>query len=106
MARIIREDGTEQTVQPKDPSVGFKLKGEVYDHLHCDIVEMHSITPDEDGNNIMLIDEEGKLAEEKEFNAKATELWSKTHGIPVAKLVESGDHIVGDVLVCKEDEFR
>ena len=86
MAQIIKADGTIQEVQPKNGN-DFKLA-----EMNEIVGGYIEIINAKDGR-IIIIDEEGKL-KNKPFNEEATKLY--IHGLQ--------DPIVGDVLVCNQEE--
>jgi hypothetical protein len=93
MAKLIRADGTEQSVSPKNGT--FKLD-ELYALIGggCDMVECITLA---DGVTTMWLDEEGKFRGTQRPNAKASELLRLAGGMP-------GDTVMGNVLVCEEGE--
>ena len=103
MAKIIYANGQELTCHPKDKEAGFSCE-ELYFLLSCSTIEMQEIKQTDDGN-LMILDEEGKLSD-KPMNEKGTRLWEESHGLPVAQLLMNGDHIVGDILICTDAEFK
>ena len=88
-AILIKADGTVTEIEPKN-GTDFQLQ-ECYKLLGCDMIQ---VIPTRAGR-IMVIDEEGKL-NNKPVNREAT------------AMVElfPGDYIVGDALICSEDQFR
>ena len=92
MAKLIRVNGNVEDIQPKNGK-DFDLS-ELTAAIGCEWIELVNLS-----NGIMVIDEEGKL-NGKEYNAKATAMCEEDHAIMV------GDYIVGDALVCKNDEIR
>ena len=68
----------------------FELK-ELYALLECDTIEVVYLG---DTGMIMIIDEEGALKNEPEFNEFATVMWR--HYEPLA----AGQHLFGKVLLC------
>lgn len=98
MAKLIRTDGVEVEVTPKDVEHGFKLE-ELYELIGfgCDIVQVVRLA---DGKTLMISDEEGKLRVPVVFyNEKATKLLAEAGGIP-------GDEVAGTVVLCSEKEFQ
>lgn len=90
MAIILRTDGTQEVCQPKN-GTDFQL-----DEVKAVVngwVEMVGLA---DGR-IMLLNEEGKL-HDLPVNAAATELFNQGGRMWY-------DWIVGDVLVCNDEEF-
>ena len=63
MATLIKVDGTETEVTPKDPATGFALQ-ELYDLLHIEMVEViHT-----DDGHILALDEDGKTRQDHTVN--------------------------------------
>jgi len=96
MATLIRADGAETTILPKDPKRGFAFEGELYELLRCEMIEVVHLA---DGR-LMLLDEEGKLRRpRKAANEKATKLLHQAGGSPF-------DVVLGDVVIAEPGEFR
>jgi hypothetical protein len=97
MAKLIRTDGVEVEVTPKDTKRGFTLE-ELYNLIGfgCDIVEVVTLA---DGKTLMVMDEEGKYRVPVFWNEKATKLLAKAGGLP-------GDVVAGVVVLCSEKEFQ
>ena len=92
MATLIKPDGTEITITPKNSS-DFKLE-ELYQLIECDMVQMIRLA---DGRT-MWMDEESKLRTlPPEPNHKATQLLLRAGGIP-------WDVVLGNVLLCSDKE--
>ena len=90
MATLIGENGTQQTVMPKNGRV-FTLE-ELYQHTGCDYVETITVP----GVGILVVDENGK-AKARPGNLVATELaWHR---------LRPNDYIVGPALVCTPAEM-
>ena len=83
MAEIIKTDGTRQPVQPAN-GTDFKLE------------EMQAIVGGD--IEIMVVNEEGKVHGLK-HNPTATRIFKENHP-------SLSDYIVGDVLVCKEEQIK
>jgi len=92
MALLIKADGTQETYPEPANGTDYKL-AELKAAIGGGYIEMLAL----DGDRIMVLDEEGKL---KGFpvNREATRM---TRGI-----VADSDLIVGDVLVCRNDQVR
>jgi hypothetical protein len=87
MATLIKTDGTEQEVQPKDGK-GFLLE-EMYALIGCDTVQAVYLADE----RTMWLDEESKLKSPwPPVNEKATKLLAEAGGIP-------GDVVLGNVLI-------
>lgn len=91
MAEIIKTDGTRQPVQPAN-GTDFKLE------------EMQAIVGGDielvflNDTDIMVVNEEGKVHGLK-HNPTATRIFKENHP-------SLSDYIVGDVLVCKEEQIK
>lgn len=95
---LILPDGTTNDVAPLNGK-HFKLQ-EIYDLLHCDIVQMLGpYRGKEDRGFIMLLDEEGKLKPNPEPNWKATLIAQKFGISPY-------DTVTGRVLYCPGRLFK
>lgn len=124
MATFIPADAAQPTheVSPKDPEAGFTLE-ELYPLLSCTTIEVVSL-PD---GQMMIIDEEGKWAQ-KPRNERATQaaqfvspkemvawlLKMREQGVNVIRVTPDpltdcsgeSDWIVGDALICHEEELK
>lgn len=95
MATLIKPDGSETEVQPKN-SQDFQLQ-ELYDLIECSHVQMIWLA---DGIRTMWMDEESKLGSKPPaLNPKATKLLREAGGIP-------WDEVWGNVLICGEGEVK
>lgn len=92
MATLYKADGSTRQVEPDNGS-SFELE-QLYDLLNCDMIQVVPVGKGE----IMVIDEEGKLKSDAKINKKATE---RARGFLFA-----GDVIVGNALVCKDEELK
>lgn len=92
MAKVYKTDGSIVDIEPKN-GTDFKLE-ELHDIVggYIELVRLNN-------KEYMVVNEEGKLYN-LPFNAMATSLYHKE--IPQAK----DDYIVGDVLVCYQDEIE
>ena len=88
MATLIKSDGTSEPLILESKTMLKTLQTAVGGYI-----ELLRTT---DGNNYLICDEEGKL-KNKPLNEKATDLWSGKN---------SGDVIVGDVVICVKKEFE
>ncbi|MCD8285838.1 MAG: hypothetical protein LUD50_01240 [Clostridia bacterium] len=95
MARLIRTDGDERIVSPKDRRAGFTLP-ELRALLECDYIEIVGLP----GGNLLVIDEEGKMKEGNGVNVPAS--WM-AH---VAGAIAFDDCIVGHALLCRDSEVK
>lgn len=124
MATFIPADMNQPTreVEPQNPKEGFTL-GELYPLLSCTTIEVVSLP----NGQIMIIDEEGKWAQ-KPRNERATKLaqfvspkemveWllkMREQGVnvlrvadqPLTDFSEESDWIVGDALICNDEELK
>lgn len=116
-AQLIKPSGEITEIKPAN-GIDFSLE-ECYTLIGCEMVEVVSLA---DGR-IMILDEEGKLKDEFELNAKATELFMQgrlSHAEYVSKMkkeygdnfIDAGmgddvlnDSIVGSVIICSPDKF-
>lgn len=93
MATLIRPDSTTQVVRPAN-GTDFTLD-ELYRILNCTTVEAVYL-PD---GRIMVIDEDGKFSKPLDVNPEATKLGFKAG-------IATSDYIVGDALVCSNEELK
>ena len=91
MAKIIKTDGTEIEVSPKN---GTDFSLEEMQKVVCGFMEVYYIN---NYNDILIINEEGKLYN-LPYNKTATELFRKAY--------RTDDYIVGDVLVCSKEQVK
>jgi len=90
MATLFKVDGTEAEVQPE----GKKFKRlQMKALIDCEWIEIIHC-----GNQLMVINEEGKFANNAVINQKATEI--------AKPYLFDGDYIVGNALVCKNGEIH
>lgn len=92
MALLIKTDGTTKEIYPKNAKDGFMLD-ELYSLIGCRHIE---IAQTNKPGYIMVIDEEGKLADEPELNMFATILYR----------YREHDVIVGNAVFCRDDEVK
>ena len=90
MAKIYKANGEVLDIEPKNET-GFQL--EELQAIVGGLIQIIEINDTE----IMVINEEGKL-ENLPLNEQATAIYQKQ--------VYYGDFIVGDVLICKNEEVR
>jgi hypothetical protein len=96
MARLIKADGTNTELKPKDIKTGFRFEGELYPILATDIIQHVTLA----NGCVMLMDEEAQLrTTRKPFNQKATALLHLAGGRPT-------DQILGAVVVCEPGELH
>lgn len=88
MATLIKANGEAYPISPKNGKT-FTLE-ECYGHIQTDMIQVVPTI----GEDILIIDEEGKLKDDAKLNASAT------------ALIGEGDFIVRDVIRCKPEEFE
>ena len=93
-ARLLKASGDVMEIEPKN-GTDFKLD-ELHKHLQCSLVEVININQDD----IMVVDEEGKLASNNVINVNATMLAQENQAIT------SWDYIAGDAIVCNRKMIR
>ena len=93
-ARLLKFSGDVMEIEPKN-GTDFKLD-ELYKHLNCSLVEVINLNQDD----IMVVDEEGKLASNNVINVNATMLAQENQAIT------SWDYIAGDAIVCNRKMVR
>ena len=93
-ARLLKFSGDVMEIEPKN-GTDFKLD-ELHKHLNCSLVEVININQDD----IMVVDDEGKLASNNVINVNATMLAQENQAIT------SWDYIVGDAIVCNRKMIR
>lgn len=87
-AKLLKASGEVMEIEPKN-GTDFKLD-ELYEHLKCSLVEVINLNQDD----IMVVDEEGKLASNNVINVNATTLAQENQAIVF------WDYVVGDAIVC------
>ena len=121
MASLIKHDGTTSEVEPSN-GTDFGLY-ELYKLLDCQTIEHIALA----NGKSMICDEEAKMRNDwhKRINVRATQLFKdgrmtrsermaeaevlRASGTFVIDLIDdddSGDSIVGNVLVCEPNQFR
>ena len=93
-ARLLKASGEVMEIEPKN-GTDFKLD-ELHKHLQCSLVEVINLNQDD----IMVVDEEGKLASNNVINVNATMLAQENQAIT------SWDYIAGDAIVCNRKMVR
>lgn len=96
MAKLLRFDGGEDTVQPADPKKGFTLE-EAYTLIGCDTVQLIRAGR----NGWLLFDENGKFKPDwqSRINERASAILHESGGVP-------WDYITGHALLCDRREWR
>ena len=93
-AKLLKASGDVMEIEPKN-GTDFKLD-ELYKHLQCSLVEVININQDD----IMVVDDEGKLKANNVINVNATMLAQENQAIT------SWDYIAGDAIVCNRKMVR
>lgn len=93
-ARLLKASGEVMEIEPKN-GTDFKLD-ELHKHLNCSLVEVININQDD----IMVVDDEGKLKANNVINVNATMLAQENQAIT------SWDYIAGDAIVCNRKMVR
>ena len=93
-ARLLKFSGDVMEIEPKN-GTDFKLD-ELHKHLNCSLVEVININQDD----IMVVDDEGKLKANNVINVNATMLAQENQAIT------SWDYIAGDAIVCNRKMVR
>ena len=93
-ARLLKASGEVMEIEPKN-GTDFKLD-ELHKHLNCSLVEVININQDD----IMVVDDEGKLKANNVINVNATMLAQENQSIT------SWDYIAGDAIVCNRKMVR
>lgn len=93
-AKLLKVSGEVMEIEPKN-GTDFKLD-ELYKHLQCSLVEVINLNQDD----IMVVDEEGKLKSNNVVNVNATTLAQKNQAIVF------WDYVVGNAIVCNRKMVR
>ena len=93
-AKLLKASGEVVEIKPKN-GTDFKLD-ELYKHLQCSLVEVINLNQDD----IMVVDDEGKLKANTVINVNATVLAQENRAIVF------WDYVVGDVIVCNRKMVR
>lgn len=93
-AKLLKASGEVMEIEPKN-GTDFKLD-ELYEHLNCSLVEVINLNQDD----IMVVDDEGKLKSNNVVNVNATTLAQKNQAIVF------WDYIVGNAIVCNRQMIR
>ena len=93
-ARLLKFSGDVMEIEPKN-GTDFKLD-ELHKHLNCSLVEVINLNQDD----IMVVDDEGKLKANNVINVNATMLAQENQSIT------SWDYIAGDAIVCNRKMVR
>lgn len=93
-AKLLKASGEVVEIKPKN-GTDFKLD-ELYKHLNCSLVEVISLNQDD----IMVVDDEGKLKANNVINVNATMLAQENRAIVF------WDYVVGNAIVCNRKMIR
>ena len=93
-AKLLKASGEVMEIEPKN-GTDFKLD-ELYKHLQCSLVEVINLNQDD----IMVVDEEGKLKSNNVVNVNATVLAQENRAIVF------WDYIAGNAIVCNRQMIR
>lgn len=98
MATLLKIDGTKKTILPANKKEGFTLD-EIYAALDCTCVQRVYVNNGKESN--MICDENAKCVQGwgTRINASATDLFDATYG-------RGRDLIVGNVLLCSDEEWK
>ena len=93
-AKLLKASGEVIEIEPKN-GTDFKLD-ELYKHLNCSLIEVVNLNQDD----IMIVDDEGKLKSNNVVNVNATKLAQENQAIIF------WDYIVGNAIVCNRKMIR
>ena len=93
-AKLLKASGEVVEIKPNNGN-DFKLD-ELYKHLQCSLVDVISLNQDD----IMVVDDEGKLKANNVVNVNATMLAQENQAIT------SWDYIAGNAIVCNKKMIR
>ena len=93
-AKLLKVSGEVIEIEPKN-GTDFKLD-ELHKHLQCSLVEVINLNQDD----IMIVDDEGKLTSNNVVNVNATKLAQENQAIIF------WDYIAGDAIVCNRKMIR
>ena len=93
-AKLLKASGEVVEIKPNN-GTDFKLD-ELYTHLQCSLVEVINLNQDD----IMVVDDEGKLTPNNVVNVNATKLAQENQAIIF------WDYIVGNAIVCNRKMIR
>ena len=88
-AKLLKASGEVMEIEPKN-GTDFKLD-ELYKHLNCSLVEVINLNQ----NDIMVVDDEGKLKSNNVVNVNATMLFQESQ-----EITTFWEYIAGDAIVC------
>ena len=93
-AKLLKASGEVVEIEPKN-GTNFTLD-ELYKHLNCSLIEVVNLNQDD----IMVVDDEGKLTSNNVVNVNATKLAQENQAIIF------WDYIAGDAIVCNRKMIR
>ena len=93
-AKLLKVSGEVMEIEPKN-GTDFTLD-ELHEHLQCSLIEVIYLNQDD----IMVVDDEGKLASNNVINVNATVLAQENQAIT------SWDYIAGNAIVCNRKMVR
>ena len=93
-AKLLKVSGDVMEIEPKN-GTNFTLD-ELYKHLNCSLVEVINLNQDD----IMIVDDEGKLTSNNVVNVNATKLAQENQAIIF------WDYIAGNAIVCNRKMIR
>ena len=93
-AKLLKASGEVMEIEPKN-GTDFKLD-ELYKHLNCSLIEVVNLNQDD----IMIVDDEGKLTSNNVVNVNATKLAQENQAIIF------WDYIAGNAIVCNRKMIR
>ena len=93
-AKLLKASGEVVEIKPNNDK-DFKLD-ELYKYLQCSLVDVISLNQDD----IMVVDDEGKLKANNVVNVNATMLAQENQAIT------SWDYIAGNAIVCNRKMIR
>ena len=93
-AKLLKASGEVVEIKPKN-GTDFTLD-ELYKHLQCSLVDVINLNQDD----IMIVDDEGKLTSNNVVNVNATKLAQENQAIIF------WDYIAGNAIVCNRKMVR
>ena len=93
-AKLLKASGEVVEIKPNN-GTDFKLD-ELYKHLNCSLIEVINLNQDD----IMIVDDEGKLTSNNAVNVNATKLAQENQAIIF------WDYIAGNAIVCNRKMLR
>ena len=93
-AKLLKASGEVVEIKPKN-GTDFQLD-ELYKYLNCSLVDVISLNQDD----IMVVDDEGKLKANNVINVNATVLAQENRAIVF------WDYVAGDAIVCNRKMIR